>query len=260
MKRFKDYDAFAWLYNREWTSFANNIFPALKTITGDNIPDKARILDLCCGTGQLAKILTENGYRVTGIDGSAEMLRYARINAPAARFLLRDARAFQLPPEYDAVFSTFDALNHILTIEELQRVFNNVNQCLVKGGIFIFDLTMKKHFEERTQDYEETVEKPDFLYYLRTEYDTEKRLNRWKCTVFQPAFSPENRTESRPVGKRWKRSEIQLSQTWYPEKDIRVSLKKAGFKNIKAYTFTPMHELVKATPGALRVFFYAQKP
>ncbi len=43
MKRYTDYDAFAWLYNMEWAFFGDNIFPALKTIAGDSLPD--RLLD-----------------------------------------------------------------------------------------------------------------------------------------------------------------------------------------------------------------------
>ena len=89
MKRYTDYDNFAWLYNQEWGAFGENIFPALKIIAGDKLPDGAKILDLCCGTGQLAKVLTEKGYQVTGIDGSAEMLRYAKENAPDARIYFK---------------------------------------------------------------------------------------------------------------------------------------------------------------------------
>ena len=118
MKRYTDYDAFAWLYNREWGTFGSNIFfPALKVIAGDKLHDGARIIDLCCGTGQLAEVLVQKGYKVTGLDGSAKMLRYARRNAPAAKFILGDARTFNLPAKYDAVFSTFDSLNHIMTLE-----------------------------------------------------------------------------------------------------------------------------------------------
>ena len=46
MKRYSDYDNFAWLYNREWAFFGDNIFPGLKAIAGDSLPDGARILDL----------------------------------------------------------------------------------------------------------------------------------------------------------------------------------------------------------------------
>jgi len=248
MKRYADYDAFAWLYNQEWRAFGENIFPALKIIAGDKLPDGAKILDLCCGTGQLAKVLIEKGYLVTGIDGSKEMLRYAKENAPDAEFIPRDARNFRLPAVYNAVFSTFDSLNHIMTIEELQQVFKNVNQCLVSGGIFIFDMTMQKHFEIYQKGFKEIKETLDYFYTMRINYDPEKRISQWICTIFQPE------------SKLWKRSEIVLYQTWYPLEDIKSSLGKVGFTGIRAHSFNQQCELEEATEDSTRVFFYAQKP
>ena len=78
MERYGRYDNFAWLYNQQWRAFGERVFPLLKDIAGETLPDRAKVLDLCCGTGQLAKVLTDKGYEVTGIDGSREMLRYAK--------------------------------------------------------------------------------------------------------------------------------------------------------------------------------------
>lgn len=248
MKRYTDYDAFAWLYNREWAFFGDNIFPGLRTIARDRLPDKSRILDLCCGTGQLAKVLIQKGYEVSGIDGSDRMLRYARKNAPAAKFSLGDARVFSLPAEYNAVFSTFDALNHIMTLEELEQVFKNVFACLVNGGIFIFDMTMKMHFESVTRNHNNIQEKPEYLYLARVEYDADKKLSQITITIFQPE------------GKLWKRSEIVLYQTWYPLEDIKAALTKAGFTDFRAHSFNQQRELQEATDDSDRAFFYVQKP
>jgi SAM-dependent methyltransferase len=248
MERYKDYDAFAWLYNREWGAFGENIFPALKIIAGDKLPDGANVLDLCCGTGQLAKVLTEKGYRVTGIDGSAEMLRYAKENAPDAVFIAKDARTFRLPPTYNAVFSTFDALNHVMTLEELQKAFKNVNKCLVKGGIFIFDLTTKYHFEVQTRTFNHFTEKPDYLFTSRGDYNEENKIGEFHFTIF------------RPKGKNWKRSDIVLHQTWYPCEDVKSALEKAGFIGIRILAFNQQRELVEGTDNTDRVSFLAEKP
>ena len=77
------YDPFAWLYNRHWKGRFHPVAMAvMEKILLPRLPDGARILDLCCGPGWLADVLSKRGYRVTGLDGSAEMLRYARENAP----------------------------------------------------------------------------------------------------------------------------------------------------------------------------------
>jgi SAM-dependent methyltransferase len=248
MQRYNAYDNFAWLYNKEWGAFANNIFPLLKDIAKGNLPDGAKVLDLCCGTGQLAKILIEKGYKVTGIDGSQEMLCFAQDNAPSAKFIAADARTFKLPPTFDAVFSTFDSLNHVIALSELEQVFKNVYNCLVSGGIFIFDMTTQKHFETHCRDLKQIRENPDYYYVMQVDYIKERKLCQWHCTYFQRK------------GKVWQRSDVSLQQTHYPNAEIKKALKNAGFSNIRAYTATPETGLQKPTKDSFRLFYYARKP
>jgi SAM-dependent methyltransferase len=247
MQRYTAYDNFAWLYNREWGAFANNVFPLLKDIAGENLPDGAKVLDLCCGTGQLAKVLTEKGYEVTGIDGSQEMLCFAQDNAPSAKFISADARTFKLPPTFNAVFSTFDSLNHVMTLPEMQQVFKNVCNCLVSGGIFIFDLTTQKHFETHCRDLKQISETPDYFYVMLVNYKKESKLCQWQCTYFQRK------------GKMWQRSDVSLQQTHYTDAEIKKALEKAGFSNIRAYSATSDRGLEKQTKNSFRLFYYARK-
>jgi 2-polyprenyl-3-methyl-5-hydroxy-6-metoxy-1,4-benzoquinol methylase len=48
-------------------------------------PPPADVLDVACGTGSLAVLAAESGYRVTGIDASRSMLAVARDKAERAR-------------------------------------------------------------------------------------------------------------------------------------------------------------------------------
>ncbi len=247
MKPRSDYDNFAWLYNREWADFGNNIFPMLKQIAGKDLPDGAEVLDLCCGTGQLAKILTENGHKVTGIDVSADQLYYARKNAPEARFLRRDARAFKLPRKYEAVFSTFDALNHILRLAELRQVFRNVSDCLLEDGIFIFDLNTKREFDLHWSGVKEIVDKPDYFYTAEMEYSPQHRLGQFRLVLF------------RKVGKQWERYNTTLYETYYSQAAVTSALKKAGFNDIKTYAYNRWEGISPANKNTTRIFYAARK-
>jgi SAM-dependent methyltransferase len=247
MKRYTDYDNFAWLYNQQWGAFAENIFPLLKDIAKEKLPDNAKVLDLCCGTGQLAKVLTNKGYRVTGIDGSSEMCKIARINAPNAEFIVDDARTFQLPPTFDVALSTFDALNHILKLDELLATFENVHRCLVPGGVFIFDMTTKNHFETNMKSFNQVREKPDYLFTVRGDYNKENKIGEFHCTIFQRK------------AKDWQRSDVLLQQTYYPNAEIKKALKKAGFTDIQAYSASPEHGIQNPTRNSLRIFYRALK-
>ena len=64
-----------------------------------------RVLDLGCGTGQLAAEIAHGGAEVVGIDHSPEMVAQARRNYPHLRFDVGDARTFAVDEPFDAVFS-----------------------------------------------------------------------------------------------------------------------------------------------------------
>jgi SAM-dependent methyltransferase len=217
------YDGFAGVYSRHW---ANEVPPQIMTVVDrllvQSVRAGARILDLCCGTGYTVRELTERGFEVTGLDISKEMLLYARRAAPRARFIQADARAFHLPPVYDAVLSTFDSLNHIMTKEGLAEAFRNVHRALVPGGLFLFDMNMEEGFLEHWAEHFSIVEEREVCV-LRGEYDRERGIGRYDITMF------------RRKGKSWRRTDARICEKYYPAKEIKRTLKKAGFKKVSAY-------------------------
>lgn len=217
------YDRFAWFYNRYWgPAFSGQAMTVLDKLLLPSLPAQGRILDLCCGTGQLAGELTARGFQVTGIDESEEMLRYARENAPLAEFILADARSFNFAPIYHGAVSTFDSLNHVMRLEELTRVFQNVHAALVDEGFFLFDLNMEQGYQARWQGSLAIVQ-DDHVCIVRAGFDPEQKLGRNDITMF------------RLEGGDWQRSDLTLWQKCYSEDEIRSSLGEAGFREISAY-------------------------
>ena len=74
------------------------------------------------------------------------MIEIARKNAPDVEFVVQDARNIALPGRFSAVFSTFDSLNHVMSLDELEQVFRGVFAVLASGGYFVFDLNMEEGF------------------------------------------------------------------------------------------------------------------
>lgn len=136
-----NYDDWAWLYNQTLgPKYGNQKIGPIERVVLPHVPPGGAILDLCCGTGQLVAGLTGRGYSVTGFDGSTDMLRFAKQNAPSATFVEGDARHFAFDEAFDAVICTSASLNHMDHSDDLRGVFTSVNRSLKTGGIFVFDV------------------------------------------------------------------------------------------------------------------------
>lgn len=91
------------------------------------------ILDLGCGTGHLTAQIAAQCARVIGLDASPEMLDQARQNFPNLDFYQSDARFFDFPQRFEAVFS--NATLH--WIPEPETVIERVFHHLQPGGRFV---------------------------------------------------------------------------------------------------------------------------
>ena len=133
------YDAFAEFYNRDWgAEYHAQLQGVLSQLLLPHLAPGDSILDIGCGTGQVAAQLTSRGFRVTGIDESEAMLVLARSNAPDATFIQCDARRFTLNPPAAASIATFEALNHILDPVDFEHALRGMAEST--GRIAVFDL------------------------------------------------------------------------------------------------------------------------
>ena len=105
------------------------------------------LIDLMCGTGNSTiPWIRRRGWSVVGVDGSAAMLRQARKKSDRIRWYCQDIRKLRLKERAEAATCHFDALNHILSPEELQQVFHRVAGVLHPGGLFLFDISTEHWF------------------------------------------------------------------------------------------------------------------
>lgn len=105
------------------------------------IPIK-RVVDAGCGAGPLAKVLTDEGFEVTGIDTSEHLLEIARAGCPAARFVNASFYETRIP-DCEAVVAFGEPLTYHDQNDPDGRVdgfFRCVSSILPPGGMLIFDL------------------------------------------------------------------------------------------------------------------------
>jgi len=100
------------------------------------------ILDVGCGMGAHASILSDRGYRVMGIDVSRVLVRKAEKNAEKrktkAEFLVQDMRDIRLNRKFDCAIM-FGAFGYLTTHEDLVNTLSGLKQHLDEDGLFIFD-------------------------------------------------------------------------------------------------------------------------
>ena len=97
-------------------------------------------MDLACGTGVLCEILHRSGIAASGMDFSAGMIEIARAGNPEISYEVADMITYRPDRQFDLVTCTGDALNHIVCLEDIERIFQNVYAYTREGGYFIFDI------------------------------------------------------------------------------------------------------------------------
>ena len=109
-------------------------------------------LDIGCGGGWFTRAFQKAGYTMTGLDISTEMLDYAQETAlkegVRGEYLLGDVTKFKSPKKYDFATAINDCINYVPK-NKLDAAFKSVKGALVKGGIFLFDISSEKKFCEK---------------------------------------------------------------------------------------------------------------
>jgi SAM-dependent methyltransferase len=100
-----------------------------------------RLLDVACGTGKSFLEMLPRGWRVTACDISPSMLERAREKA-GDTVELSVADMTELPEfgEFDVVWALDDAVNYLLSTEELRRALAGMRANLATTGLLLFDV------------------------------------------------------------------------------------------------------------------------
>lgn len=208
------------------------------------------VLDLGCGTGTIACLLSQRGYQVTAVDSSEEMLIQAARKAEALPeenrplLLLQSMDRLRLLEKVDAVVSTMDALNYLTRPAAVQRTFDRVFRWLRPGGMLIFDVNTP--YKLRRMDGELYIdEKPDTYCVWRTAFSEKTRI----CSYWVDLF------RLRPDGT-WERTQEEHRERAWEESELRDMLALAGFAQVWV---TGDLSRSAPKPGEDRVIFHCRK-
>lgn len=221
------YTSFASVYDlfmdnvpyEEWCAFL------CKILAQHGITD-GPVLDLGCGTGKMTRLMSEQGYDMTGIDNAAEMLQIAAMEPGEVPilYLLQDMQDLELDGCVRAVYSVCDCVNYVLDEEELQQAFSRVHEYLEEDGVFIFDVNTSYKYTKLLAEntFAESRDEGSFIW--DNYYNEEERINEYDLTLFIP--------EGDELYRRYTETHYQKN---YETETLLKLLKNAGFIDICVY-------------------------
>ncbi|MGN1182255.1 MAG: class I SAM-dependent DNA methyltransferase [Faecalibacillus sp.] len=183
------------------------------------------VLELGCGTGEMAIRLSKQNKEVYATDISQDMLEVARLKAMTHNVDLKLARLdmcdFETNQQLDLILCLCDSLNYILNKNDILKVFKNVFYSLKNNGTFIFDVDSVYKMEVILHNYIEENDDEDFYFLWKVEHIDYGYI---KHTV-----KIHDKIENDHVFEEHFQKTLDL--------DVYLDLlKKSGFKNIELYS------------------------
>lgn len=104
------------------------------------LPNAASVLDVACGTGEHARLLSERaGFSVDGLDLDRDMVGIAQSKNPSGRFTVGDMTEFELGRTYDVVLCLFSSIGYLRTLENVVSALSAFRRHLAPGGVVIVE-------------------------------------------------------------------------------------------------------------------------
>lgn len=160
------YETFAFVYDevmddslyQQWLDFSLSHLP--KTTN--------QILELACGTGALAVEFAKNGFDVTGLDLSEEMLTLASDRAfqedVSINWIEGDMLDLTDIGKYQTVTCFSDSLCYMQDATQVKQVFEGVYKLLEDSGTFMFDVHSTYQIDEVFPEYSFHDQTEDFAF------------------------------------------------------------------------------------------------
>lgn len=161
----KVYNEFGWNYYPE--AFGEQLLEWLK----QNQISVKTSMDLACGTGVLCEILHTNGVAASGMDFSSGMIDVARSRNPDIHYDVADMITYRPDTQFDLVTCTGDAINHIIDLQDVKKIFENVYAYLRPGAYFIFDI-LNEHEVSTSEPFEMDFSDTVRVWFQMTKPDT----------------------------------------------------------------------------------------
>ena len=178
------------------------------------------VVDLGCGSGDLAHRVSEAGYDVLGVDLSAAMVELAKARAPRARIVQGSVWDVE-PPEAVAVTAIGEVCNYVTDLRagpaQLQQLVSKVHARLAPGGVLLFDLATPGRAGP-SGIREVVADHADATVWMRATESADHRSMQRRIVLF------------RREGTRYRRSDETHQLHLYDTAEVTAALQAVGFE------------------------------
>jgi ubiquinone/menaquinone biosynthesis C-methylase UbiE len=224
------YTAFASLYDElmadiDYTAWAQQY---VLMMTRAGIPHKAVIVECACGTGGLTLPLRRSGYQITGVDTSEDMLNIAVGKASreglTIPWIKQDMRHLHLHRPADAILSTCDGVNYLLTPQDVKMFFAAAHHALKPGGGLFFDVSTPDKLSATLGDNTLIQDSGRILYIWQNHYQSSSQLCDMDLCLF-----------ARAEDGRYDRIDEHQTQRAHTREELSLWLAETGFDLLTVY-------------------------
>lgn len=190
-----------------------------------HVPSFYEVLELGCGTSEIAIRLAKEDYKVFATDLSDDMIEVSKQKAMYENVDLMlqkvDMTDFSTSYPVDLILCACDSLNYVLDEQKVKDTFKNVYVSLTDEGTFIFDVNSLYKMNHILNNYVEEADDEEFAFKWEVSSDQ-------KGSVIHKVFI-HDKVENDIV------NETHYQKT-YSVDEYLSWLNECGFKNVQIYS------------------------
>ncbi|MCK4956415.1 MAG: 4-hydroxythreonine-4-phosphate dehydrogenase PdxA [Candidatus Cloacimonetes bacterium] len=198
-----------------------------------------KILELACGTANIASLLTEQGFQVDASDLAPEMLKIAAKKKYVPNLYYANMLDEIKTGKYELILLLFDSLNYLSSIEEVSTLLTNTHKALQKNGMFIFDITTIKNSIDNFDGFVNLEDSIDQYIIHQSDLDKESNIQTTELTFFTKK------------GFNFSRADEIHKQTIFSIKKLKEVIKASKLKLVGIYSSDSSTNLLKRRSSVL---------
>lgn len=190
--------------------------------------NKGILLDAACGTGSFSEQFAQKGYDVIGVDASVSMLNEAQRKKFEKDldilYLNQDICDLELYGTVDCAVCCLDSINHLTSVQEVEKAFYSIGFFMEKDGIFIFDVNTEYKHKNILSDNTFVYDLDDVYCVWQNFYEPEDK----KTDIRLDIFTCDNGVYTREYEE--------FTERFYSDEILTEALNKACFEVLARYS------------------------